>query len=114
MEELQEVLIQVEEVQSEQEFIEEIYELAKRYSKRQEAGIFASDFLFHMIPTNSGVYWMSVDHPVAKMLKENNFKDRGTFSGELGCIVVHDEYSVNTCIDAIVELCQKYKLKINE
>jgi hypothetical protein len=57
---------------------------------------------------------MANDHPVAKMLKENGYKERGTFSGQLGSIVVYDKISVNICIDSIVQLCQKYKLKIND
>lgn len=112
MEELTEVLIGGETDPSEEVFIKDLYNDAKEMFRRKEGeGIYVSDFLFDMIFCADS-YWMSVDHPIARMLKENGLPVLGTFSGQLGCIVVYHKEYVSQCLECILDLCKKYELKI--
>jgi hypothetical protein len=111
--ELTEVLIGDDENdQSEELFIKELYNDAKEFHRRSNDGIYVSDFLFDMIQTSSNCYWMSAEHPIARMLKENGLPVLGTFSGQLGYIIVYSKESVSQCLECILDLCKKYELKI--
>lgn len=114
MDELHEVLIDSEE-DNDRAFAEEIYIKAKTHGHRDDhEGVYTSDFLFHMIPDPSKVYWMPADHPIARMARTNKFQRLGRFNGAIGSIVVYSESTVNECVSTVIELCQKYELKIKK
>lgn len=116
MEAESEVAIDLEEPNttiSTEQFITEVYELVQKHAKRNEGKVLRSDFYYEMIPRLQGdVWWMAVDHPVALMLVQNEFKPVGEFSGMLGMVVIYEGPVVKRCIDAIIDYCQEFKLSV--
>jgi hypothetical protein len=106
-----------EENQSEEDFIKDVYKIAKEKMKRDNDSVYPSDFLYELIPIHN-YYWMACSHPIALMLYENiklynqGYEEIGNFRGPLGNIVIHSDVAVRACRDRLVELCDTYKLKI--
>lgn len=76
------------------------------------------DLYYEMIMPNNNYCWMSVDHPVAQVLKSNEITYQGkpreaSFDCVYGYVVVYQKKLVDACVDALVELCHEYNLIIN-
>ncbi len=59
-------------------------------------------------------YWMSDTHEVAKVLRNNDVRyiARVTVAGERSAIELYTAGDVGECVDALIELCEEYKLNV--
>lgn len=107
-----------------QDFVKEIYDIAKKRHQRSDSGIYPSDFLYDMIPTplmnGKIVWWMAQTHPIALMLLENNASSDGLYnelssmSSAMGHVIIYSDEMVKECRDCLVGLCKKFDLKVLE
>lgn len=107
-----------------QEFVKEIYAIAKKRHQRSDEGIYAADLLYDMIPAplmnGKIVWWMAQTHPIALMLLENNVNSDGLYTelssmkSTLGHVVIYSDDMVKECRDCLVDLCKKFDLKVLE
>lgn len=106
------------------QFVREIYNIAAKRHQRGTTGIYPSDFLYDMIPSQSAngeiVWWMSQSHPIALMLIENDINSDGLYQeissmkSALGHVIIYNDSMVKECRDCLVDLCRKFDLAILE
>lgn len=89
------------------EFIDETYDYVAEKNKRTN-GVFPDDFLCDMFCVNQTYWWMEENHPIARMLKQNDFEIESSTTSKFGTIVVYNNEYVMHCLGCIVDLCEKY------
>ncbi len=95
------------------EFIAEVYDIVAKRHRRMH-GVYPSDFLYDMIPScaEQVVWWMSFDHPIALMLKQNDFKCIKSESGPHGTIEIYTDVNVKECRECIIRYCREFGLVV--
>ena len=93
------------------EFIDETYDYVVSRNRRED-GVYPSDFLCDMFCSNDGFWWMTREHPISRMLEQNEFYPESCSQSKYGDIVVYADLEVKQCRDCIVQLCEKYNKKI--
>lgn len=108
-----------EQQQTEQEYVLDVFEMIKRIQNRKDVDfIYEEDFYFQMIPFYDNEiqhYYMRIDHPIAHMLRFNDYKEDACMflRGEPdGTIVIYKGDYVDVCVQRMVQLCDNYKLLV--
>jgi hypothetical protein len=111
-----------EEIQ--RKFVADYYVEAKERNRRNDtSGIYTSDLLFDAIPyqiaNGNIVWWIAEDHPLAIMLKHNCMLSKGEIceslgnvNSPLGKIVIYSDAVLKEARETVVNLCEKFGLKI--
>lgn len=112
---MEEVQIDIE-MGGEDPFITEVYDTIKSRHHRGEDGVYTSDFLYDMFwcadENDNIVWWMSMDHPIARMLSHNLYEPEHSSRGRLGEIIVYTDEAVKSCRDCLVAHCERQGKKI--
>jgi hypothetical protein len=103
----------------EEEFINPVYKKCLENGHRKpDEGVYESDFWFDLFVTpNRSHVWMYPDHPYDQMIQSNGE------NGEYPCVYLKSEESygdaviyeysiVATCIQSVMEMCDRHNLKI--
>ena len=102
---------------SEQDFITNLYkDLILKQHRKEDEGLYRSDFEYDMVKIdtyyNDTFYWIASNHPIARTLSDNEFQPEHIFQGKTGQVAVYSKQIMDSCIDQLIEMCQKYNYKI--
>jgi hypothetical protein len=119
---LNESLLSEEGGDEEKQFILDLYDEAKKRSKRENSDfIYISDLLYDAIPRVTSdqvlVWWIADDHPLVIMLKHNHneremYSPVGNVNSPLGKISIYTDAVMQEAVETVLNLCLKMQLKV--
>lgn len=110
----QDIEIVIHQAKSDEELKKDfIYQFYDRLRTLYGKDVIRNHFFTEMVAFDD-YYWMSDTHEVAKVLRNNDVRyiARVTVAGERSAIELYAAGDVGECVDALIELCEEYKLNV--